>query len=144
MFLRFAIRDQVDRSNNYHLARRSGDLHTYIANDWGDINKIEQSCIAPKILQLKLNAQVILLKNMDDTLVNGSMGVVVGFVGDNSHGTNSTAGSEPVPTRVVVPLVRFSNGREIIVKREEWKIEMPGMCSCLFKLPKVFFSCLLL
>ena len=41
--------------------------------------KILQNMMAAESIFLKLNAQVMLIKNMDDTLVNGSMGKVIGF-----------------------------------------------------------------
>jgi ATP-dependent DNA helicase PIF1 len=94
------------------MSQLPGEARDYKANDWGDIERIEKSCIAPRSLQLKIDAQVILLKNIDESLVNGSLGRVIGFVGEYN-------GEQ-------VPLVRFLNGRERAMSHEEWKIEMPG------------------
>src|SRR5258705_1140009 len=63
----------------------SGNTEVYLANDGGltDANlrhKLLSSCMAPQKIELKINAQVMLIKNMDDTLVNGSLGRVVGFM----------------------------------------------------------------
>ena len=55
------------------LMRLPGDIFTFSAHDTGDVQRIEQVCIAPKVLQLKLGAQVILVKNRNDKLVNGSL-----------------------------------------------------------------------
>lgn len=35
--------------------------------------------MAPETIVLKIDAQVMMIKNLDDTLVNGSMGRVIGF-----------------------------------------------------------------
>jgi ATP-dependent DNA helicase PIF1 len=35
--------------------------------------------MAPETIILKIDAQVMMIKNLDDTLVNGSMGRVIGF-----------------------------------------------------------------
>jgi len=112
---------------------------TFKARDSGPMkDKMEQNCLAPTVLQLKVNAQVMLLKNQSgggSGLVNGSLGVLVGFVAkpaenDNlvgsdgrSKGSFNTAGEE-------LPVVRFAleggNFREMVVGREEWKIELPN------------------
>lgn len=58
----------------------------------------------PRRLELKVGAQVMLLKNTSATLVNGSRGVVEGFeLYDDEH----------------YPRVRFLSGEEMLVTREE-------------------------
>jgi len=42
--------------------------------------KMINQCMAPMSLTLKKGAQVMLIKNMDDTLVNGSIGKVISFM----------------------------------------------------------------
>lgn len=44
--------------------------------------KLLSSCMAPAAIHLKKGAQVMLIKNMEDTLVNGSLGRVVGFMNE--------------------------------------------------------------
>lgn len=66
---------------------------------------------APKVLILKENAQVMLIKNLTPTLVNGSVGKVVGFQ-ELDH--------------VQYPVVRFTNGEQRVMKREEWSKESKG------------------
>eukprot|EP00566_Odontella_aurita_P015482 CAMPEP_0113576188 /NCGR_PEP_ID=MMETSP0015_2-20120614/28144_1 /TAXON_ID=2838 /ORGANISM="Odontella" /LENGTH=341 /DNA_ID=CAMNT_0000479569 /DNA_START=6 /DNA_END=1028 /DNA_ORIENTATION=+ /assembly_acc=CAM_ASM_000160 len=66
------------------MARLSGETRTFKARDRA-VNKTYENqlkhCQAPESLELKVGAQVILLKNVDPDkgLVNGSRGVVVGF-----------------------------------------------------------------
>jgi ATP-dependent DNA helicase PIF1 len=60
-----------------------GSVHHYEAVDSGDPNvreKLLQNMMAPKAIDLKKGAQVMLIKNIDETLVNGSLGRVVGFM----------------------------------------------------------------
>jgi ATP-dependent DNA helicase PIF1 len=45
-------------------------------------DKLLQNMMAPKAIDLKKGAQVMLIKNMDDTLVNGSLGRVIGFMNE--------------------------------------------------------------
>jgi ATP-dependent DNA helicase PIF1 len=62
-----------------------------------------KSLIVDKTLKLKVGAQVMCIKNMADAgLVNGSTGIVTGFV--NGY-----------------PRVRYYNGTEIVMTRTEWK-----------------------
>jgi ATP-dependent DNA helicase PIF1 len=111
----------------------------YKARDSGPMkDKMEQNTLAPTTLQLKVNAQVMMLKNQSGGsggLVNGSLGVVVGFVNrpaenDNMVGSDGrNKGSFNAPGEEL-PLVKFTmdNGtvREMVVGREEWKIELPN------------------
>jgi ATP-dependent DNA helicase PIF1 len=96
---------------------------------------MEQNCLAPTTLQLKVGAQVMLLRNQAGGaggLVNGSIGVLTGFVnrpadneqlGGERKGSLNKSGEE-------LPLVKFTleggATREMVVGREEWKIELPN------------------
>ena len=73
------------------------------------IEKYKKNCNAPDVLQLCIGAQVMLLYNIDLTggLVNGSRGVVSGFLED-------------------IPIVKFLNGREIIIDYHTWEVEEQG------------------
>jgi ATP-dependent DNA helicase PIF1 len=66
--------------------------------------KYMKICNAPTVIQLCVDSQVILLHNLDSTggLVNGSRGVVVKILED-------------------VPIVRFTNGRELAIVHHVWE-----------------------
>jgi ATP-dependent DNA helicase PIF1 len=70
---------------------------------------IKKSCNVPFSIQLCIGAQVMLLYNMDieNKLVNGSRGVVVGFEND-------------------LPRVRFMNGMILTIDYKIWTLEENG------------------
>ena len=64
-----------------------GKAYRFDAIDKGDPNirdRLLQNMMAPKTITLKEGAQVMLIKNMDETLVNGSLGKVVRFMDEAS------------------------------------------------------------
>jgi ATP-dependent DNA helicase PIF1 len=75
----------VERSNNQRLNALSTDGYSYPAADGGALQdraareKALANFMAPANLSVKVDAQVMLIKNVDETLVNGSMGRVIGF-----------------------------------------------------------------
>ena len=66
--------------------RLSGEVMVFNAQDSGTIQDVQvrdrllANCMAPPVIHLKKGAQVMLIKNMEDTLVNGSVGRVVAFM----------------------------------------------------------------
>jgi ATP-dependent DNA helicase PIF1 len=66
------------------MSRLRGESKTYYANDGGlatgdHRQKLLDNFMAQQALHLTVGAQVMLIKNIDETLVNGSMGIVVAF-----------------------------------------------------------------
>ena len=132
----FAVNAQVDRVNDEELRNCPGRARTFLANDDAtddSFRKQLHNLHVPERLQLKVGAQVILLKNLDATagLVNGARGTVQGFA-------PSGAGSEEVP---VVAFLRpggdasstssssssragGDGGDGVRVERAEWTIEL--------------------
>jgi len=82
----FPTRNEVDNSNAYRMRSLVGKSYKYEAMDSGTItdlnmrDKLLSNMMAPKVLELKKGAQVMLIKNMDDGLVNGSLGKVIAFM----------------------------------------------------------------
>jgi ATP-dependent DNA helicase PIF1 len=104
--------------------------------------------MAPRSLSLKLDSQVMLIKNIDETLVNGSMGRVIGFEDPTTYATGagsslelssnlSTGGVAKKTSKEVAkipgnlyPLVEFlqpgGSRRKVLVTPESWKVELPN------------------
>ncbi len=107
----YCKRNSVEQENSDRLNQLPGDTLTFSALDSGpswalEPKKLASWSNAPNHLSLKINAQVVLLKNLDIAggLVNGSRGIVVGF----SH-TNE-------------PVVRFINGTTLTMERAKWTL----------------------
>ncbi|RDW63153.1 DEAD/DEAH box helicase [Aspergillus mulundensis] len=82
----FPTRVEVDNANSARMGRLSGETMTFNAVDSGSIQdpqfreKLLSNCMAPPTIHLKKGSQVMLIKNMEETLVNGSIGRVVAFM----------------------------------------------------------------
>lgn len=100
-----------------------------------------QGCLAPFIIELKLHAQVMLLKNLDADLVNGSLGVVIGFVGKGAYTKKKSVeklrtphrlkesfmdGNGEIDMSIPYPVVKFAGDRVMVLERESWSVELPG------------------
>lgn len=131
----------MDASNIDRLQRLTGPLHRYTATNHGDQTKLK-GCMAPEELELKLDAQVMLIKNLTPSLVNGSTGIVIGFTHEGKFTSENSLKSRmldkdwskgglgrkeptPVPTEVY-PIVRFVTGEEVVIQPEKWEVEIPG------------------
>lgn len=72
----FATNELVDMYNRKCILDLHGELFEYRANDTGDVSKLRK-ILAPPVLWLKRNCQVILLRNISKKLVNGLIGQVI-------------------------------------------------------------------
>ena len=117
----FPTREDAEDENNKMLSLLPGENHVFKAVDGGlEKQTINKRCPAPKTLLLKEGAPVMLLKNYPTLdLVNGSTGVVQGFVNNYPH-------------------VRFRNGRSLIVCEYTWTVDNgQGMISTRRQLPLI-------
>ncbi|KAJ6037123.1 ATP-dependent DNA helicase PIF1 [Penicillium herquei] len=96
----FPTRYEVENANSARMARLSGEMMTFTAVDSGTIQdqqyreKLLSNCMAPQVINLKKGAQVMLIKNMEDSLVNGSIGRVVAFMDEAKFDWYRTNDSE--------------------------------------------------
>ena len=87
---RFPTRNEVDAANNARMKNLSTKAFEFDATDGGSIQDVGQrdkllsNCMAPKSLSLKKGAQVMLIKNIDEQLVNGSVGRVMSFMDERT------------------------------------------------------------
>lgn len=94
----FPTRREVDMANDARMRSLPGSIHSFQAEEGGAVtnlqtrDKLLQNCMAPKILELKKDAQVMLIKNMDENLVNGSLGKVIGFMSETTYSLCETEG----------------------------------------------------
>lgn len=154
----YPIRRQVDESNEKRLRALPGAVQRYEAMDSGKEEvkaRLLENVMAPKSLDLKRNAQVMLIKNLDETLVNGSLGKVVGFSDEKTWSMGgesdefdkddvamararaklaafSREGSAgpAVSDGKKWPVVQFEAAdgtfRTILCQAEDWKVELPN------------------
>ncbi len=99
----------------------------YKAEDWesetnGQLKTLVKSCMAPSSLKLKINAQVMLVKNFTQQLVNGSKGVVVGWFSIASMEFYDEHREVSEDTHFLLPVVRFINGQTKIIPWTEWTL----------------------
>ncbi len=99
----------VDTINLRQLAKLEGDSKQFVMSSSGGKKYVEQlkrSCLAPELLELKVGAIIMCIKNSQDKkYVNGSLGVVEDFDGDSGY-----------------PVVKLINGRTLTIKPDTWEL----------------------
>ncbi|GJJ78194.1 ATP-dependent DNA helicase PIF1 [Entomortierella parvispora] len=133
----FPLRKQVDEANAAELLALTSESFFFKAKDSGkQKDKLEQQCIAPTKLEIKVGAQVMLLRNQSGGkggLVNGSIGIVVSFTRMEADNVRRGSNGKRLPSLnkpdEMLPRVKFvlEGGEEqhMIVGREEWSMELP-------------------
>ncbi|XP_059036771.1 ATP-dependent DNA helicase PIF1 isoform X2 [Mustela lutreola] len=106
--------DDVALTNERRLQELPGEMHTFKAmdSDPEQARTLDAQCPVSQILQLKLGAQVMLVKNLAVSrgLVNGARGVVTGF---------ETEGRG-------LPQVRFLCGVTEVIRADRWTVQATG------------------
>lgn len=104
----------VDRVNDKELANLPGEAREFKMYESGNeflTAMMKKNCLSPEKLILKIGATVMFTRNKfeeEETIyVNGTLGTVIGFDGS-------------------LPIVRTTDGDEILAEREEWSIEEYG------------------
>ncbi len=102
---------QVDAINQTYLKQIVGNSQVFAAKFSGDSSKIDflrKNCLAAEKLELKVGAQVMMLKNtyQKEGVINGSLGVIKEFSKKNNH-----------------PIVEFNNGTLLTIAPEVWALE---------------------
>lgn len=104
--------ENVDLINKEAFNKVKGETKTYHMVTKGKaalLASLKNNCLADEVLQLKVGAKVICIKNSQDrSYVNGSMGEVIAF--DNEG----------------APIVELVSGKKVTIKADSWKIEEDG------------------
>lgn len=100
----FPLRREADEYNASKLDLLTSTPHTYKAIDYGD-KALLAHCIAPQSVVLKTGAQVMINRNINSVVVNGTVGTVLAFEHDDT--------SEMLQPIVSVSLV---NGHVMTIK----------------------------
>uniref|UniRef100_H0VBU4 ATP-dependent DNA helicase PIF1 n=1 Tax=Cavia porcellus TaxID=10141 RepID=H0VBU4_CAVPO len=106
--------DDVALTNERQLQELPGEVHSFKALDSHPelAQTLDAQCPVSQLLQLKLGAQVMLVKNLAVSrgLVNGARGVVVGFEAEGRG----------------LPQVRFLCGVTEIIHTDRWTVQATG------------------
>ena len=105
----FCKNADVNKYNQEKLDSIKEQSKRYYCQDTGESrysDYFDRNCPAPKTLELKKGALVMLLKNIDTEggLVNGSTGICSGFTTDGV-------------------VVKFKNGKETIISNDTWEVK---------------------
>lgn len=106
----FARNINVDKINEEHLKALAGDEKTYHMESSGVrtlVDVLKRSCPAPTELRLRIGARVMFVKNAPDgTYVNGTLGKVEAFYGDDDW-----------------PVIRTFDNHRVVLETVQWSYE---------------------
>ncbi|TSC69155.1 MAG: ATPase AAA, partial [Parcubacteria group bacterium Gr01-1014_56] len=110
----FSHNADVNEINDAELGKLEQSAHVFTMTARGSegmVLALKRGCLSPEVLTLKVGARVMFTKNdiAAHSYVNGTLGVVTGFVKENGY-----------------PIVKTHNGRVLVVEPTEWRIEENG------------------
>ena len=115
----FPTKNDVLNYNLHRLKQLSGTDVVFEAIDRGAapvLKTIQDHCPAAARIQLKIGAQVVLLRNKADYgLVNGSRGTIKDFL--------QRPGPTPADPIEIIPQVQFESGVIVEIDKETWSID---------------------
>lgn len=102
---------QVEKVNIEQLQKITSESKFFTAKFTGDAKKrefLKKNCLASDNLELKIGAQVMMLKNTHQKhgIINGSLGIIKDF-----H------------LKTGYPIVKFNNGKIMVITPEIWSLE---------------------
>ena len=125
----FGTNLDVDFYNHQQLAKLQGNRRIYQSSDKLDTQLLKQ-CTAPAALTLKVNAKIIIIRNLDNGLVNGLSGTVIDMEDDeievkidgDAHMSHCMAGKCFKLKRYAF-LIRDANGK-IVATRLQFPLKL--------------------
>lgn len=110
----YSHRNDVDALNSFELAQLQAEPHTFYMQSGGDpelVASLRDACLAPQELVLKKGALVMFVRNsFGEGYVNGTLGVVIDFEGDDTK----------------YPVIETKSGVRIIARPVRWLVEDQG------------------
>jgi len=102
----------VDAINDFELSKIQEEEEVFYMDSNGVdavVASLKKNCLTPEELKLKIGAIVMFVKNnFRKGYVNGTLGKIIGFDGDN------------------LPIVRTRSGEEIVATLASWEVEQKG------------------
>lgn len=123
----YTHRADVEAINKAELDKIREDPHGFRSRDAGDEGLLDSTCLAPREVVLKKGAQVLLLKNLQQSrgLVNGARGVVTGFSSSGlPYVKFASAGRDGDPVLIEKAQFSVSLGNRTVAERTQIPLEL--------------------
>jgi ATP-dependent DNA helicase PIF1 len=127
----YSTRIEVDRANNLRLNNLTSETMHYNAIDGGVLTDQHQrqrllaNFMAPEKLELKKGAQVMMIKNLDESLVNGSLGKVIDFMDRDTYLSFERLKTEGLDERALEMNIEAAKAKAAILEENKQAVEEP-------------------